>query len=331
MSLSLSVVCRAFEGDRHDRAASAPGQSTWRCAALPAAAPPGSRACSCRASTRPTTSPPARARPSAFTSPDDDDGGVLGPVVTVEKLQAVLVLVAACPECLSGSPWWCACRCGGRTPCRQHLVELLRRGWSCSCCTRPSTARVSVLNSGSVYFRFWKRSASIARTVGRSSLEKACVVAGEIVGGEGVGGRADAAERLGVLLLRIRLRALEHQVLEQVREAGVPRLDLIARARLHDDVRRDDVREIGGRRRSAAGRWAGPPACRRMETPCPARRRRTPRRPKMREEHTSLARLHCKEIVHPVCVGEQTAMGDAEPRPLPGAPAQRQNTMRAPT
>src|ERR1035441_7469431 len=35
----------------------------------------------------------------------------------------------------------------------------------------PSTARLSVLNSGSAYLRRWKRSASMASTVSRSSLE----------------------------------------------------------------------------------------------------------------------------------------------------------------
>ena len=40
------------------------------------------------------------------------------------------------------------------------------------------------------------------------------------------------------------LRAAEHQVFEQVREAGVSRFHLVARAGLHHDVQRHDIGEV---------------------------------------------------------------------------------------
>ena len=57
--------------------------------------------------------------------------------------------------------------------------------------------------------------------------------------------RAGALERVVVLLRRDMLCAAKHQVLEQVREARLARLDFVARPGGDDDVERDDVRVIG--------------------------------------------------------------------------------------
>ena len=59
------------------------------------------------------------------------------------------------------------------------------------------------------------------------------VIGGEIVGGERVVIGAELLQDRVVALARIGLRAAEHHVLEEVREAGLPRLDLVARAGSH--------------------------------------------------------------------------------------------------
>ena len=96
----------------------------------------------------------------------------------------------------------------------------------------PSTAPVSVLNTSGEYLRCWKRSASIARIAGRSSLEKVVwkVVESSLV--DALDAAPARLEHFLVFLRRKFVRAAEHQMLEQVREAGLARFNFIARAGL---------------------------------------------------------------------------------------------------
>ena len=71
------------------------------------------------------------------------------------------------------------------------------------------------------------------------------MVVGVVVRRVGVLPRADLGQDLLVLFGRPGLRAPKHHVLEEVREPGLARLDLVARSRLHGDLERDDVGEAG--------------------------------------------------------------------------------------
>ena len=69
------------------------------------------------------------------------------------------------------------------------------------------------------------------------------MVVRQVIGGVCVLPRAGFRDDRRVLIVRILRRAAEHHVLEEVREAALARLDLVARAGLHRDLQRDDVRE----------------------------------------------------------------------------------------
>ena len=70
------------------------------------------------------------------------------------------------------------------------------------------------------------------------------VVVGPVVGGEGVRVRAHLLEGVVVLLRRVLLGAPEHDVLEEVGEAAVAGLDLLARPGPDDRVVGDDARAV---------------------------------------------------------------------------------------
>ena len=109
----------------------------------------------------------------------------------------------------------------------------------------PSTARDSVLKR-------LDRVVEVLEAVGldlQDRLEvlagESHVVVGEVVAGEGVLARAGLRQDRLVGLRRVGLRAAEHHVLEEVREARLARLDLVARAGLDRDLQRHDVGEAG--------------------------------------------------------------------------------------
>ena len=74
--------------------------------------------------------------------------------------------------------------------------------------------------------------------------ERGVVVRG-VVAGAGVVARAGLAHDLAKLLRRGVRRAAEHQVLEEMRETRLARLDLVARPGLHRDLDADEVRKPG--------------------------------------------------------------------------------------
>jgi len=71
------------------------------------------------------------------------------------------------------------------------------------------------------------------------------VVIGEVVAGVGVLARAGLGDDVLVLLRRVGAGAAEHHVLEEVGEARLARLDLVARTGLYRDRQRHQVREAG--------------------------------------------------------------------------------------
>ena len=103
----------------------------------------------------------------------------------------------------------------------------------------------SVATSFSVSFRFTMRSASISITVVEPVLGDALVVAGHVVAGEGVVLAAEPGDDLGELAGRDLVRRLEHQVLEEMRDARDARR-LVGRADAIPDVVRHDRRAVVG-------------------------------------------------------------------------------------
>ncbi len=69
-----------------------------------------------------------------------------------------------------------------------------------------------------------------------------------VVRGVGVRLGSGALEQLFALLGRVVVAPAKHDVLEEVREAALAGLDLVARARRDDDVERDEVRVVGRNR-----------------------------------------------------------------------------------
>ncbi len=76
-------------------------------------------------------------------------------------------------------------------------------------------------------------------------IGKRRVVIGVIVGRVRVLTRADSSQDLLVLVGRVELRPAEHHVFEEMGEARLARLDLIARAGLHGDLERDEIGKAG--------------------------------------------------------------------------------------
>jgi hypothetical protein len=76
-------------------------------------------------------------------------------------------------------------------------------------------------------------------------LREGGVIDGPVVRGVSVGFRSGALENLLALFGREILAAAEHHVLEEVCEAALARLNLVARAGRDDDVERDEIRVIG--------------------------------------------------------------------------------------
>ena len=68
---------------------------------------------------------------------------------------------------------------------------------------------------------------------------------GQIVAGESVRGGARVLQFGLITRGRKLLRAAEHEVLEEMREAALAGLDFVARARADDDEERDDVGIVG--------------------------------------------------------------------------------------
>src|SRR4029079_18380053 len=77
-------------------------------------------------------------------------------------------------------------------------------------------------------------------------LRERRVVMRVVIAGTGVVACTGLAHNLAVFLRRIVGRAPEHQVLEEVSEAGLPRLYLVARTRLNRDLYRHEVWKAGG-------------------------------------------------------------------------------------
>ena len=70
------------------------------------------------------------------------------------------------------------------------------------------------------------------------------MVAGPVVGGESVGIGAEPLQDIVVFICRIFYRAAEHTMLEEMREARVAGLDLIARTGSHNGIIRDKPRAV---------------------------------------------------------------------------------------
>ena len=182
MSLSVSRICRAFEGDRYDAAASALANRHWL-----------SRGPSCGGSTGMSGMIAAalpfapvfvhqRAHCLRLHVAHHHDGGVLRPVVAVEELEAVIVLVGHVLDVFQEAHGGVLVGVAVEGGVVQHLVELAEPGFELFLLYSPSTARVSVLNSGSAYFRCLEAVGLHGEDGRQVFFGEDGVVAGEIVG-----------------------------------------------------------------------------------------------------------------------------------------------------
>ena len=80
----------------------------------------------------------------------------------------------------------------------------------------------------------------------------------EVVGGLGVAVHPGGLEHGPVLLARVSVGAAEHHVLEEVREAGAPVLDLVARAHAHQGVVGDEAPGASGQENDLEAVLEGP-------------------------------------------------------------------------
>ena len=76
-------------------------------------------------------------------------------------------------------------------------------------------------------------------------LGESGVVIGVVIGSIGILSRAGFGDDRLIFIRRVGFGTAEHHVLEEVREAGFARLDFVARAGLHRNLQRDDIREAG--------------------------------------------------------------------------------------
>ena len=108
----------------------------------------------------------------------------------------------------------------------------------------PSTARASFWNFASSYLQALEAIGLDLDDLGQRRLAGEDVIHGQVVGGVRVRVRAHLLDDGGVLVGRVVHAAAEHQVLEEVREAGLARFDLVAAARADDRVEGDQARGV---------------------------------------------------------------------------------------
>ena len=172
---------------------------------------------------------------------DHGHHGVLGPVIAIEELQPVVVHLGHVLDIIKETHRRVLVGVRREGLVAHRFVELAQRVGEVLVVFaqyRPRLGAEDFFGIGKVLetvrLKFEDRLEVLFRKHG--------VIDGSVVGRVGVGRRARGLHDLVPFFRREFLGAAKHHVLEQMREPGTPRLDLIARADLHDDIERDDAR-----------------------------------------------------------------------------------------
>jgi hypothetical protein len=173
-----------------------------------------------------------------------DHGRVLGPVPAVEERLRVLELVGHVLDVLEEAHRRVPVGVRLEGVLALHLDQLLDRVRAVLVVLAEHRARLGLEGL--------ERVVEVLEAVGLDLQDRLEVLPGEggvvvreVVAREGVLARARLRHDRLVRFGRVRLRAAEHHVLEEVREARLAGLHLVARAGHHRDLQRHDVREAG--------------------------------------------------------------------------------------
>ena len=176
--------------------------------------------------------------------PGHDDGGVFRPVVAMEEFQTVVVLVGHVLNIFQETHGGVLISVVLKSGLVQYLVHLAAR--------IRAVLVVFAKHCQRLRLELGFRILQVLKAVGLHQHHLLEILFGEggmvnreVVAGGCVGCRAGAFQHGRVFLGRKLLSAAKHQVLEQVREAGVAGFDLIAGAGLDHDNQRHHVGVVG--------------------------------------------------------------------------------------